>query len=436
LIKTNKEIAIFWFRRDLRLFDNAGLYHALNSGFNVLPIFIFDKAILEKLSNKSDARVTFIHEQIEQLNSKLHNYNSSILTFYNYPIEVFKEITILYNIKAVYTNNDYEPYALERDKIVSDLLTSKGIGFKNFKDHVIFEKNEIHKSNGAPYTIYTPYMNQWKQKLKESDIKPFPSEKLSGNLFKIEHIPVISLNELGFAKSSIAIPSPITQEETILNYDKQRNYPNIPTTKIGIHLRFGTISIRMAVQTATNINNTWLIELIWREFFQTIIFHFPHSASKSFKPAYDQIEWGNNEAIFDLWCQGKTGIPIVDAGMRELNQTGFMHNRVRMITASFLCKNLLIDWRWGEAYFAEKLLDYDLASNVGNWQWAAGSGCDAAPYFRVFNPLLQAEKFDKNLEYIRIWIPELETDKYPKPIVDIKLSARKAIDVYKRALKG
>lgn len=430
-----ENIAIFWFRRDLRLFDNAGLFHALKSGLKVLPVFIFDKNILEKLSDKNDARVSFIHSQIELLNQELIKHNSTIITIYSNPLDAFKYIIKNYCIKKVYANNDYEPYAIKRDNEISAFLNTHGIEFYSYKDQVIFEKGDILKSDGKPYTIFTPYMKQWKLKYTEYCCNTYQTEKHFNNFYVSDNITPISLTELGFVKSNLEIPSFNVDEEIVKNYESTRNFPEFKTSKLGLHFRFGTVSIRELVKKAVELSNVWLNELIWREFFQMIIFYFTQSAYKSFKPAYDRIEWRNNEHEFEKWCNGKTGYAMVDAGMRELNNTGFMHNRVRMVTASFLCKNLLIDWRWGEAYFAEKLLDYDLASNVGNWQWAASSGCDAAPYFRIFSPILQAEKFDKNQKYIKKWIPEFGTNTYPKPIVDAKITAKNTIEVYKKALK-
>jgi len=434
MLTKKEEIAVFWFRRDLRLEDNAGLFHALNSGMKVLPVFIFDKNILDKLADKSDVRVNFIHQQLEGLNLELKRYHTGIITYYATPQQAFNEILASFCIKAVYTNNDYEPYAIQRDHDIDVFLAEKGIKFLSFKDQVIFEKDEILKTDGKPYTVFTPYMKKWKLKLETNPCQPYPSEEYTHNFYRKDFKNLLSLAEIGFKQSIMAYPEKTVEDRIIIDYEATRNFPFLPTSKIGIHLRFGTLSIRSQVKKALKLSDSWLNELIWREFFQMIICHFPYSAQLSFKPAYDRIEWRNNEKEFECWCRGETGFPIIDAGMRELNQTGFMHNRVRMIVASFLCKNLLIDWRWGEAYFAEKLLDYDLAANVGNWQWASGSGCDAAPYFRVFNPLLQAEKFDKKQEYIKRWISGFLTEDYIIPIVDAKLTAKKAIEVYKKAL--
>ncbi|MDB5255387.1 MAG: deoxyribodipyrimidine photo-lyase [Chitinophagaceae bacterium] len=431
----NTEISIFWHRRDLRVQDNTGLFHALQSPQAVQPLFIFDTGILDKLEDKSDARLTFIYQYIEQLKAVYEKHGGSLLVEIGKPLDVFEKLIKKYRIQSVYTNNDYEPYALQRDQSVHDLLNKNNISFHSYKDHVVFEKYEVVKKDGTPYTIYTPYMRAWKAKYAEKEISSFPSEKYLQHLLKQHPLPLPSLKKIGFTESSIALPSPKVSIGLIKQYDKQRDYPAIHgTSHLGIHFRFGTISIRQKMKHAMQLNSIFVNELIWREFYQMIIFHFPHSAKNSFKTKYDTIVWQNDEQLFDKWCKGETGYPIVDAGMRELNATGFMHNRVRMIVASFLSKHLLIDWRWGEAYFAEKLLDYELASNVGGWQWAAGCGCDAAPYFRVFNPLLQAERFDPKQVYIKKWVPEFGTPQYAKPIVEHVFARNRAIATYKKAL--
>jgi deoxyribodipyrimidine photo-lyase len=431
-----EKISIFWFRRDLRLFDNHALFRALKSGNRVLPVFIFDTEILEKLNAKNDARVSFIFAEIERIKTKLEKLGSSLKVFHAKPVDAFRELSEQFEIKAVFANKDYEPYATERDKRVGELLKSKNIEFNLFKDQVIFEENEVLKDDGTPYTVFTPYSKKWKQVLNETEIQVFPSEKLSENFLKTKPFAFPELKELGFEKNDIKIHSPEISEEIIRNYSKTRDLPVLNgTTRLGVHLRFGTVSIRELTRKALDWSETFLNELIWRNFFSTILWHFPHVVDKSFKPKYDFIQWRNNEKEFERWCNGETGYPMVDAGMRELNETGFMHNRVRMVTASFLTKHLLIDWRWGEAYFAEKLLDYELASNNGNWQWAAGTGCDAAPYFRIFNPESQLKKFDTKGEYVRKWVPEIGTLKYPQPIVEHKFARERALKVYKEALK-
>lgn len=433
----NNEIAIFWHRRDLRNSDNAGLYHALKSGLPVLPIFIFDKSILDKLEDKEDKRVTFIYQQIEELKQAYQLQKSDLLVAYGEPLLVLKNITEQYNIKKVFTNHDYEPYANKRDEDVQQFLVSKNIEFLTFKDQCIFEKNEVTKDDGKPYTVFTPYSKKWKSKLNDYYLKAYPTEKYFKNFYAIEqNLPLIKIAEMGFTKNEFPIPSKQTTLDLIKNYADNRNFPAITgTSRLGVHFRFGTISIREKARICKEISETFLNELIWRDFYMTILYHFPHVVNGAFRPEYDRIKWVNNEVDFKNWCDGKTGYPIVDAGMRELNATGFMHNRVRMIVASFLTKHLLIDWRWGEAYFAQKLLDFDLSANNGGWQWAAGSGTDAAPYFRVFNPTLQTEKFDKKGEYIKKWVPEILFSSYVKPIVNHEFARKRCLEVYKEGLK-
>jgi deoxyribodipyrimidine photo-lyase len=431
-----EKINIFWFRRDLRLHDNHALYEALSSGYPVLPIFIFDTEILGKLNTKNDARVSFIYAEIQKMKSDLEKSGNSSKVLHDKPLDSFKTLTEQFEIQAVFANKDYEPYAKERDKKVGEFLRAKNIEFNLFKDQVIFEENEVLKDDGTPYTVFTPYSKKWKQVLSESEIPAFPSEKKQENFFKTSPFAFPELKDLGFEKSSVEIPPLDISEEIIRNYTKTRDLPAINgTTRLGVHLRFGTVSIRELTKKAMEWSETFLNELIWRNFFSTILWHFPQVVNKSFKPKYDLIQWRNNEKEFERWCNGETGYPMVDAGMRELNETGFMHNRVRMVTASFLTKHLLIDWRWGEAYFAEKLLDYELASNNGNWQWAAGTGCDAAPYFRIFNPESQQKKFDSKGEYIRKWIPEIGTVKYPQPMMEQKFARERALKTYKEVLK-
>lgn len=427
-------INVFWFRRDLRLDDNTGLYHALKAGLPVLPIFIFDAEILDKLEIKQDARVEFIHNALTDIDNELKKYNSSLLTLAGKPREIWKKLTEDYEIAEVFTNHDYEPYAIGRDSVVKELLNNKGIGFNTFKDQVIFEKDEVVKPDGKPYSIYTPYSKTWRAKFSRNDIQELPMKGLQNNFYKFKGT-ILSLEEIGFMKSGLKFPSKELREDLIKNYENTRDIPSVDgTSRLSVHLRFGTVCPRRLVKQASRLNDVWLSELIWREFFMMILYHYPHSAVSSFKPEYDRINWRNNEAEFEAWRSGNTGFPIVDAGMRELNATGFMHNRVRMITASFLCKDLLIDWRWGERYFAEKLLDYDMSSNVGNWQWAAGTGCDAAPYFRIFNPDSQQKKFDPELKYIKKWVPEYGSFSYPQPILDHKAARERTLNEYKKAL--
>jgi deoxyribodipyrimidine photo-lyase len=425
---------IFWFRRDLRLEDNVGLFHALNSGKSVLPIFIFDETILSQLSD-DDSRVTFIHNQLEKIQISLKAVGKSLAVFHGKPIEIFSKLLSEIEVDTVFTNHDYEPYARKRDLELHQLFKSKSVAFKTSKDHLIFEKSEVVKDDGTPYVVYTPYSNKWKNNFDRSMLMHYKSEELIDCISN--HVyPFLTLERIGFRRSQIKISDYDISSGLIDNYEATRNFPAVnKTSYLGIYLRFGAVSIRKMVSKALESSNeTFLKELIWREFFMQILWHFPHTANASFRTKYDSIVWDNNEDLFKKWCEGKTGYPFVDAGMRELNATGHMHNRVRMIVASFLCKHLLIDWRWGETYFATKLLDYEQSSNVGNWQWAAGSGVDAAPYFRIFNPSEQIKKFDKNLIYIKKWIPELETDVYPKPIVDHKEAREKCLKTYKEAV--
>ena len=428
-------MTIFWFRRDLRLEDNTALYFALQENKSVIPIFIFDTTILNQLE-KDDARVTFIHQQLVAINNQLQTIGKSLAVFYGEPLEIFSKLISENKMESVYANHDYEPAARKRDKSINDLLKSHQIAFKTCKDQVIFEKSEVVKEDQNPYVVYTPYAKKWKEKLNTTTISNYPSETLLDKIIP-HNYSFLNLENIGFIPSTITLPIYNISEKLVANYEATRNFPSISgTSLLGIHLRFGTISIRKLVKYAQSFPNpTFLNELIWREFFMQILWHFPHTVHKSFKEKYDQIQWDNNEINFQKWCEGKTGYPFVDAGMRELNATGHMHNRVRMIVASFLCKHLLIDWRWGETYFANKLLDYEQSSNVGNWQWAAGSGVDAAPYFRIFNPTEQIKKFDAEWKYIKKWIPELDTLDYPKPIVEHKVAREKCLITYKKALE-
>ncbi len=432
-----RPVSIFWFRRDLRLDDNAGLYHALKSGYPVLPVFIFDKDILDELQDKDDARVTFIHQTIMSLDKELRRYGSSLLVLFDRSREAWEELVTKYNVAAVYTNHDYEPAAKTRDKTIGALLKRHDIAFNTYKDQVIFEMDEVVKEDGTPYTVYTPYQRKWYQKIKPFYLKPYPNKKYFSNFLKIGPFHAPTLQEIGFETSKTEFP-PIQYKNMIAAYPEKRDFPAMNgTTHIGLHLRFGTVSIRELAGTAINHpQKTWLNELIWREFYMMILHHFPQTQDHAFRAEYDRIEWINDEKQFDAWCRGETGFPLVDAGMRELNTTGYMHNRVRMVTASFLTKDLLIDWRWGERYFARKLLDYEMASNVGGWQWSAGCGTDAAPYFRIFNPEAQLKKFDPQLAYIKKWVPEYaDFSKYPKPIVDHAFARERCLKVFKAALK-
>jgi deoxyribodipyrimidine photo-lyase len=435
---TMDTINICWFRRDLRLHDNAALYHALKSDRPIVPVFIFDKNILDDLEEKADRRVEFIHAVLMEIQAQLLAMGTTLEVYYDTPENVFRLLSKKYKIEKVFVNTDYEPYASRRDRSIEELLQQHGSSLHRYKDQVIFEKDEVLKDDNKPYTVFTPYSRRWKATLSNFFLKSYPVEKYFSNFFQQPAMTIPALKTIGFKSVDKPFPSKLLNEELIKKYTTQRDYPAIQgTSKLGIHLRFGTISIRMLAQKAKALNETFLNELIWRDFYQMILWHFPSvGEGRAFRPEYELIKWRNNEEEFDRWCKGMTGYPIVDAGMRELNETGFMHNRVRMITASFLAKHLLIDWRWGEAYFAGKLLDYDLAANNGGWQWSAGSGCDAAPYFRVFSPARQTENFDKELKYIRKWVPELEEFSYPQPIVDHEFARKRCLEVYADALKN
>jgi deoxyribodipyrimidine photo-lyase len=434
---STKKVTIFWFRRDLRLDDNVGFLEALKGDYPVLPIFIFDKEILDKLP-EDDARVTFIYNELQKMRDTLQaEHDSSLAMFYSTPEQVFKELIADYNVQAVITNRDYEPYALERDKKIASLLEENDISFTTFKDQVIFEKDEIVKGDGDPYVVYTPFKNKWKATFDEDkDLIIHYTSQYLDNLIDHSRLPNVTLADMGFKKSSVEVPDYDVTPTLIENYEDTRNFPaQDGTSRLGPHLRFGTVSVRKMVKKAiAQTNEVFWSELIWREFFMQILYHFPHTKDKAFRSKYDRIDWRNNEEEFEKWKNGQTGYALVDAGMRELNATGYMHNRVRMLTASFLCKHLLIDWRWGETYFAEKLLDYDMSSNVGNWQWAAGSGVDAAPYFRIFNPMTQVDKFDKQKEYINKWVPELQELSYPDKMVDHKEARERCLKTYKEAV--
>ena len=429
-----EEINIFWFRRDLRLYDNSGLSAATSDKLKVLPIFIFDTSITNELP-ENDRRINFIYDNLVEMDSELKKkYNSSLNIFKGKPIEIFKELIGNYKINSVYTNNDYEPYAFSRDSSIKKLLESKKIQFKSYKDHVVFEKNEVVKDDGNPYVVFTPYMRKWKTNLNE-DLTNLEEKKVLNNFYTKTISGLLDLKNYGFIENDKKIESFKLNSEIVTKYAETRNFPSInSTSKLGPYLRFGTVSVRKIVTGLLKFKDqTFLNEIIWREFFMQILFHFPHTSTKSFKPKYDKIVWLDDPKSFDAWKNGETGFPLVDAGMKELNKTGFMHNRVRMITASFLCKHLLIDWRLGEKYFAIKLNDYEMASNVGNWQWASGSGVDAAPYFRIFNPHTQIVKFDKNRDYINKWL-NTDSNDYPNEIIDHKIARKRCLETYKKYL--
>jgi deoxyribodipyrimidine photo-lyase len=429
-------VNIFWFRRDLRLHDNHGLFQALRSGKPVVPIFIFDRSILDQLEDRDDRRVEFIYRSLEEIQRSLTAMGSTLDARYGRPADIFQELMGVYDIAEVYTNHDYEPYARQRDEDIALQLKQGGALLKTYKDQVIYEKAEVVKDDGLPYTVFTPYSRKWKAIEHSLSFPSFDTEKLFSAFLRQSVKPLPTMESMGFEPSDMVFPPKEVRDELIRMYTERRDFPSLPgTSRMGVHLRFGTISIRELASRSAHLNEKYLDELIWREFYQMILWHFPRVAEGTcFKPAYEIIPWRNNEEDFSRWCAGTTGYPIVDAGMRELNETGYMHNRVRMVVASFLSKHLLIDWRWGEAYFARKLLDFDLASNNGGWQWAAGCGCDAAPYFRIFNPMLQTRKFDGKYEYIRRWVPEFEELTYPRPIVDHEFARKRCLQAYKTVL--
>lgn len=426
-----QEVSLFWFRRDLRLEDNVGLFFALESKYPVIPIFIFDEDILNSLPT-NDARVGFIYDSLSNINAKLHEIGSSLFIKKGRTQEVWKSLIQEFDVKEVFFNKDYEPYAIKRDLAICELLEANKTKTISYKDQVIFEETEITKADGLPYTVYTPFKNKWLEKYKTlAPVQEYEAKSKFSNFYK-NTFDFPTLSEIGFEESAIKVqPHNLTK---VSNYHETRDFPALDSTSyLSPHLRFGTVSIRKLVNWAVRKNDVFLSELIWREFFMQILFSFPKVVTNNFKSAYDGIQWRNNEEDFKRWCSGTTGYPMVDAGMRQLNETGYMHNRVRMVVASFLCKHLLIQWQWGEAYFADKLLDFDLSANVGNWQWAAGTGCDAAPYFRVFNPEIQLKKFDENGIYIQKWIPEFDLG-YGLPMVDHAFARDRAIATYKAGI--
>jgi deoxyribodipyrimidine photo-lyase len=439
-----QKIIYFWFRRDLRLTDNHGLFRAVElakaQGAQIQCAFIFDQSILDRLENKRDARVQFIHQEIASIKEQLQQAGGDLQVWYGHPVEVWAQQLQKHPGIALVCNHDYEPSAMERDNQVESICAENQMAFQSYKDHCIFEKSEVTKDDGKPYTVFTPYSRKWKLHLAQHPIVQYASEEAIHHIAQVgleQRLPLPTLASMGFETFEFDYPEKTITQTLIKEYDQKRNFPSVRgTSRLGLHFRFGTISIREKLIKALSLNETFVNELIWRDFYMQILWHFPQITHQSFKPQYDKIQWRNNEQEFESWKLGKTGYPIVDAGMRELNTTGFMHNRVRMIVASFLTKHLLIDWRWGEAYFAEKLLDFELASNNGGWQWASGSGVDAAPYFRVFNPTLQMEKFDKRFEYIKKWVPEFGTHQYQKPMVDHAFARNRCLETYGLALKG
>lgn len=433
--KEKTVVNLFWMRRDLRLEDNAALFHALKTRENVLPLYIFNPDILERIEFRPVFRVNFLYQTVLEMKNWLEKFGSSILVVHGRPLDVFKKLSTEYHICSVYTNRDYDPFSTFQDLYVERFLKINKIEFHSYKDHVLFEKDELVKADGKPYTLFTAYKNKFIEKFNNEMVKPFNTSLYFHNFIRIKPLSIPTLESIGFESLDVKFPPKTLSQKLLEEYAVNRDFPaRDATSRLSVHLRFGTISIRKVTALAVRHSESFLSELIWRNFFSQLLWFFPHVATRAFKPIYDNIVWENNQDQFYAWCQGKTGYPFVDAGMRELNQTGFMHNRLRMVTASFLCKHLLIDWRWGEAYFAGKLHDYDLASNNGGWQWCAGSGCDASPYFRVFSPELQAQKFDPDYEYIRKWVPEYGTSEYPKPIIEHKFARERAIKRYARGM--
>jgi deoxyribodipyrimidine photo-lyase len=430
------KLNIFWLRRDLRLEDNTALSHCIDSDLPFIPIFIFDKEILKNLKNKEDSRLQFIHETLSKLKEKIQAMGGDLRIYYDSPNLAWKNIIKDFDVESVYANEDYEPKMIKRDRSIGSFLNKNNIDFNLFKDQCIFAKNEVLKKDGKPYTVFTPYKNAWLAKLKPTDITSFKTKRIHLKLFPLKPEVMLGINDLGFNKTDVQNNVKTIRKKIISEYKAKRDFPALDaTSRLGLHLRFGTVSVRKCVQAAYHSEeHTWLSELIWREFFMQILYNFPHVENAPFKAKYESIKWLNSKTDFKKWCEGKTGYPLVDAGMRELNETGFMHNRVRMVCASFLVKHLLIDWRWGEKYFASKLLDYDLSANNGNWQWVAGTGCDSAPYFRIFNPAIQLKKFDPNSAYVKMWVEEYGSDNYPAPMVDHKSAYNRALRTYKSAL--
>ena len=432
----SEELSVFWFRRDLRLNDNPGLWHALTSGYSVMPVFIFDRNIIDGLE-PDDRRMTYLRDILATLDREIKKRGSSLQVFYGNPLDVFTGIAGKYRLKALYFNRDYEPYGISRDKEITGYLAGRGVQCFSYKDHVIFEGNEVMKNDGKPYTVFTPYSSKWLSKFDTALIGEYPSERLGGNFAYSEECSFITPSELGFKCPPVEIRPFDLGQPVISAYASRRDYPFMNgTSNIGQGLRFGTVSIREVFRKTQGISETFAKELIWREFFMNVLSNFPRVTDESFRPEFDRIEWVNDEEKFNLWCEGKTGFPIIDAGMRELRETGYMHNRVRMITANFLTRHLLTDWRWGETWFAGQLLDYELSSDNGNWQWAAGSGCDAAQYFRIFNPDFQLRKYDPASEYARKWIPELGTPDYPGRCADISATRVKALEIYRSGINS
>ncbi len=450
--------ALVWFRRDLRLFDHAALHHALTSSQQIICVFIFDTTILDSLP-RADRRVAFIWDSLRQLKLELNQLGSDLIIRHGRPVELIPQLAAEFQADAVFANRDTEPAALTRDKLVADQLACYDKTLHLFKDQVIFERDEILTQTGQMYQVFTPYKRAWLAKVNDDVVMSFPIRPHLHRLKKLTPEVMPALHSLGFDEIDVANLKPgMDGGELLFNefctrihqYHEARDYPAVKgVSYLSVHLRFGTVSIRELVRSAIQLGSvgaqTWLAELIWREFYQQLLWHRPDLVTHTFKPVYDAIPFPNDAALFRAWCEGLTGYPIVDAAMRQLNQTGFMHNRLRMITASFLVKDLLVDWRWGERYFAEKLNDFDLASNNGGWQWAASTGCDAQPYFRIFNPTTQSKRYDPQGKFIRRYCPELAMldDKtihapgilahYPAAIVDHATQRIAALQLFQKS---
>lgn len=474
-MSSSSQTSLVWFRRDLRDYDHAALYHALKSSKQVYCAFIFDTEILDQLTDKADRRVEFIWESVRELKLALQQQGGDLIVRHGKASSEIPKLAEQLKVNAVFTNRDYEPSAAERDRKVACQLKDHAIEFHDFKDQVIFEKDEILTQAGKPFGVFTPYKNAVLKKLNDFYLASYPVSRYINNLAKRKAEEMQSLESLGFVRtnlSSLKLPTGMSGAqqlfedflERIQQYKSARDFPAIKgPSYLSVHLRFGTISIRQLARTAWQMGGSgaegWLNELIWRDFYFQILYHHPRVADgRAFKADFDTLPFSNNEKLFHAWCDGKTGYPLVDAAMRQINQTGWMHNRLRMVAASFLVKDLLIDWRWGERYFAEKLIDFDLSANNGGWQWAASTGCDAQPWFRIFNPITQSEKFDTEGKFIRRYVPELAVCNnkeihapwliaasrqqelglslgidYPQPVVDHAAQRLLALVLYKNA---
>ena len=472
---TTSSYALVWFRRDLRDFDHAALYHALKAHTHVYCAFVFDTDILDALPDRADRRVEFIWESVRELQQALRSQGGDLIVLHACAKEAIPALAVKLKASAVYSNRDYEPAAVARDAEVAAKLANHDIAFHQYKDQVIFEQDEVLTQAGKPYGVFTPYKNAHLKKLNDFYLQAYPVDRYRQHLAAADKTDMPTLESMGFARTNLAemkLPTGMSGgqqlfaefQERMARYKDARDFPAVKgPSYLSVHLRFGTVSIRHLARTAWQQHNagaeTWLNELIWRDFYFQVLHHHPQvAAGRAFKLEFDAIAFPNQQALFDAWCEGRTGYPLVDAAMRQLNQTGYMHNRLRMVTASFLVKDLLIDWRWGERYFAERLIDFDLAANNGGWQWAASTGCDAQPWFRIFNPVTQSEKFDAQGKFIRKYVPELAAchekeihapwlmpplrqqslglvigKDYPAPVVEHSVQREKALALYKNA---